>query len=77
MFFDDEDRKAREPFAVFNGHALFLVRVPHGVSIETNGEVIAECSPIVTDGFLNMLIDRALRGKGKTTSNIHRKGRRK
>ncbi len=76
MFSEDEDRKARKPLAVFDRHALFLVRVPHGVSIETNGEVIAECSPIVTDGYLNMLIDRALRGKGEAASNHPRKGRR-
>jgi hypothetical protein len=77
MFFDDEDRKAREPFVVFDGHALFLVRVPYGVHIETNGEVIAECSPSATYGYLNMLLDRALRGKDEAAPNLTRKRWRK
>lgn len=77
MFFDDEDHKARKSCAVFNGHALFLVRVPHGVQIETNGVVIAECAPTITNDYLNMLIDRALHGKGVAASNPLRKRWRK
>jgi len=58
---------------VFDRHALFLVRVPHGVRFETNGQVIAECTPTVTDGYLDMLIDRALRGKTDASPSLQRK----
>lgn len=49
------------PFAVFDGHALFLVRLPYGVQLQTNGTVIAECVPTVSDDYLNMQIDRLIR----------------
>ncbi|GAA4717120.1 hypothetical protein H9L13_06790 [Sphingomonas lutea] len=64
--FEDDTPPADQPYSVFERHSLFLVRVPHGVPIKTNGLVIAECAPIPTDDYLDMLINRALRDRSGT-----------
>lgn len=64
----------RQPFAIFDGHALFIVRVPHGVPLETNGVVMGEFSPAICDDYLSMQIDRAIRPK---TASIKRKNLRR
>jgi hypothetical protein len=61
VFFDDDVTPPDQPFSVFDRHALFLVRVPHGVPIVTNGTVIAEYAPIRSKSYIDMLIDRVLR----------------
>ena len=64
MFFANSDNAARRnSFSIFDGHALYLIRVPHGISFESNGEVIAECAPKVCDDYLDFLFTRALQNR--------------
>jgi hypothetical protein len=66
MFFDDEGGKPN-PFAVFDGHAVYLVAVPHGRRILTNGKVLGEIVPNVHDAYIGMLFDRAMQNRKQST----------
>lgn len=60
MFFDDEGEKPN-PFAVFDGHAVYMVAVSHGRRILCNGVVLGELVPNPSDAYLGVLIDRSLK----------------
>jgi hypothetical protein len=72
MFFNDEGGKPN-PFAVFDGHAVYIVAVPHRRQILTNGKVLGEIVPNVHDAYIGMLFDRAMQN-GKQNEKPEKKG---
>lgn len=60
MFFNNWAPKKSSPYDVYDGYSLWLVRVPFGLALKTNGEVIAECSAPRTDEYFEWVAEKAL-----------------
>ncbi|MEQ1724415.1 MAG: hypothetical protein ABL882_00625 [Sphingopyxis sp.] len=73
QFFDDEGEKPN-PFKMFDGHAVYLIAVPHGREILCNGVVLGEITPNPNDAYLNVLIDRSMKNRTAEAKPKPKKG---
>lgn len=74
MLFNDKKLKKSSPYVIHDGYSLWLVRVPFGVGLKTNGEVVSACSAPHSDEYVEWLVEKALNRleEGSDCSNCGR-----